>query len=106
MTSLWGKPATTASNAIGDLTKDIQLASPPEDSISALSWSPVANHLAVSSWDDKVRIYDVTSTLTGNGVAAMDFANPVLACDWSKVCHSFSVLRSLTSLFTRMDRKW
>lgn len=86
MASLFGKPAATGSGVIGDLAKDVQLASPPEDSISALSWSPVANHLAVSSWDNKVRIYDVTSTPTGNGVAAMDFASPVLACDWSKVC--------------------
>ena len=85
MSSLFGKPAVQASNVIGDLGKDVQLASPPEDSISALSWSPVANHLAVSSWDDKLRIYDVTSTPTGNGVAAIDFGGPVLTCDWAKV---------------------
>jgi mRNA export factor len=86
MASLFGKPTAPASAVVGDLAKDVQLASPPEDSISCLSWSPVANHLAVSSWDNKVRIYDVTGTPTGNGVAAIDFANPVLACDWSKVC--------------------
>lgn len=89
MSTLFGKPATPASGVTGDLANDVQLASPPEDSISALSWSPVANHLAVSSWDDKVRIYDVTNAKTGNGVAAIDFGGPVLSCDWAKVCSLF-----------------
>jgi mRNA export factor len=87
MSTLFGKPAATAASVAGDLSKDVQLASPPEDSISALSWSPVANHLAVSSWDDKVRIYDVTNSPTGNGVAVIDFGGPPLDCDWSKVCY-------------------
>jgi mRNA export factor len=85
MASLFGKPAAQTSSVVGDLATDVQLSSPPEDSISCLSWSPVANHLAVSSWDDKVRIYDVTNTPTGNGVAAIDFSGPVLSCDWAKV---------------------
>ncbi|RDW75973.1 putative nuclear pore complex protein SonA [Coleophoma crateriformis] len=65
-------------------TADITLASPPDDSISALAWSPVANHLAVASWDSKVRIYDVTQHTTGVGVALFDFEGPVLDCHWTK----------------------
>jgi mRNA export factor len=76
-------PATGAAS-LGDLSKDIQFSSPPEDSISALSWSPAANHLAVASWDNKVRIYDVTRNPSGEGRAAIDFGGPALSCDWSK----------------------
>ncbi|KUJ24380.1 WD40 repeat-like protein [Mollisia scopiformis] len=70
----------TTSN-LGDLSKDTKLASPPEDSTSALSWSPVADYLAVASWDSKVRIYDVSK---GQGVTAIDLNGPALSCDWSK----------------------
>jgi WD40 repeat protein len=34
--------------------KDIEVAQPPSDSISALSFSPQAEFLAVSSWDNNV----------------------------------------------------
>ena len=70
---------------LGTLDNDIQLASPPDDSISSLAWSPVANYLAAASWDSKVRIYDITSSNTGVGVAAIDFGGPVLSCHWSRV---------------------
>jgi mRNA export factor len=87
MSSLFGKPAQPpTTNLTGDLSKDVQLASGQDDSISALAWSPKANYLAVSSWDSKVRIYDVTQNPQGAGVAAIDFAGPVLTCDWSQVC--------------------
>lgn len=70
---------------LGDLRNDRQLVSPPDDSISSLSWSPVENYLAVASWDSKVRIYDVTKSQTGVGAAAFDFDGPVLSCHWSGV---------------------
>jgi mRNA export factor len=70
---------------LGALNNDTQLAAPPDDSISSLAWSPAANYLAVGSWDNKVRIYDVTSRTTGVGVAAIDFGGPVLSCHWSRV---------------------
>ena len=76
----------TGATVASDLSKDATLSSPPEDSISSLSWSPAANHLAVGSWDNKVRIYDVTQDSTGIGVSAIGFERPVLTCDWSSVC--------------------
>ena len=42
---------TAATNTTGDISKDVALNSPPEDSISDLAFSPVSNHLA----------YDVSS---------------------------------------------
>jgi mRNA export factor len=86
----YSRQQPASASVTGDLSKDVQLNSPPDDSISWLSWSPVANHLAVSSWDSKVRIYDVTQNPQGNGVAAFEFAGPVLGCDWSKVCLNLS----------------
>ncbi|RFU32726.1 hypothetical protein B7463_g3593, partial [Scytalidium lignicola] len=65
-------------------TKDIELANMPEDSISALSWSPQANHLAVSSWDSKVYIYDTNAAKSGIRKAFITFDGPVLDCHWSK----------------------
>lgn len=64
---------------------DIQLADGPDDSISALAFSPVTNHLAVTSWDSKLRLYDLTQSPTGQGKALVNFDAPVLDCHWSKV---------------------
>lgn len=35
--------------------KDIEVADPPTDSISAVAFSPTADYLAVGSWDNNVR---------------------------------------------------
>ncbi|CAG8949817.1 hypothetical protein HYFRA_00004141 [Hymenoscyphus fraxineus] len=83
MSGLFGSSsAATTANSLGDLTKDIALNSPPEDSIADLSFSPVSNHLAVASWDNKVRIYEINAQ-GGEGKAAFDHQGPVLSCHWS-----------------------
>lgn len=95
MSTTFGRPtnkstSTNATTAVdGEVANDIQLATPPEDSISYLSWSPAANHLAVASWDNKVRIYDVSHKSSGEGRALIHFDAPVLSCTWSKVCRVF-----------------
>ena len=102
MSSLFGRssPAsntTLSRNAVspsGELSKDITLVSPPDDSISDLAWSPKADFLAVASWDSKVRIYDVTHKPAGEGVAVINFDGPVLGCAWSKVWRTSCPLRS------------
>ncbi|KAI1310967.1 WD40-repeat-containing domain protein [Xylaria venustula] len=65
----------------GSLTNDIALPSDNNDTIQSLSWSRVANHLAVASWDGRVRIYDAASK---RGVAALTAEAPVFSCDWCK----------------------
>lgn len=80
-----GSPSITAKKLGGDRSSDIQLAFPPNDAVSSLVWSPVANHLAVASWDNKVRVYDVPENSVGTGLAVMEFRGPVLSCDWSQV---------------------
>lgn len=69
----------------GEYSKDFELLSPPEDSISALSWSPAANFLAASSCDTLVHIYDVTKSTTGMLETAFGLDGTVLSCDWSQV---------------------
>jgi WD40 repeat protein len=85
--SMFQSRQTTTATNLGDLSKDIKLASPPEDSTSALSWSPKNNYLAVASWDSKVRIYDVTAGDTGQGLTLIDLKGPALTCAWSPVCN-------------------
>src|SRR5438034_9253103 len=88
--SLFGSVVTTSSTAAsntatGDLSKDVALTSPPEDSISDLAFSPVSDYLAVSSWDKKVRIYEINEQGMSEGKAIFEHEAPVLNCCWSPV---------------------
>ncbi|KAH8685978.1 WD40-repeat-containing domain protein [Tricladium varicosporioides] len=84
MAGLFGAATTTSqANTLGDLSKDVALTSPPSDSISDLRFSPQSEHLAVASWDNKVRIYEITSNGGSEGKAMFDHEGPVLSCDWS-----------------------
>lgn len=87
MSTLFGSTATAtqANNTIGDLSKDVQLTNPPEDSISDLAFSTKSQHLAVASWDKKVRIYEITATGATEGKAYFETDAPVLSCHWSSV---------------------
>lgn len=67
---------------------DIELADGPSDTVAALAFSPAANHLAVASWDSKLRIYDLTQSHTGQGKALISFDGPVLDCQWLKDGHN------------------
>lgn len=77
--------ATAAAQAQGDTSGDIALSSPPEDSISDISFSPTAELLAVSSWDKKVRIYEISENGTSAGKAMYEHEAPVLSVVWNKV---------------------
>lgn len=77
--------ATTQPNTTGDISKDVALNSPPEDSVSDLAFSPVSNHLAVASWDKKVRIYEINDQGQSEGKAFFEHEAPVLNCCWSPV---------------------
>ncbi|KAK4143824.1 WD40-repeat-containing domain protein, partial [Dichotomopilus funicola] len=58
----------------------------PKDTISALRWSPTADHLAASSWDGQAYIYDVTNsacTASIKALTSIPVGTPVLDCDFS-----------------------
>lgn len=80
-------PSAAAANANnqGDLSKDIELTAPPEDSVSDISFSSQSEHLAVASWDKKVRIYEISATGSSVGKAVYEHEGPVLSVVWSKV---------------------
>ncbi|KAL8873525.1 MAG: hypothetical protein Q9174_001031 [Haloplaca sp. 1 TL-2023] len=85
MSGLFGQPASTASsNTTGDISKDVALTAPPEDGISDLKFSPQSEHLAVASWDKKVRIYEINAQGGSEGKALFEHEQPVLTCCWSK----------------------
>ncbi|KAK5012797.1 RNA export factor gle2 [Cryomyces antarcticus] len=85
MSTLFGSGASSTANSTqGDISKDVQVKDPPEDSISDLAFSPVSDHLAVASWDKKVRIYEIDQQGNSQGKALFDHEGPVLSCCWSK----------------------
>lgn len=89
--SHFASPNTQSSSTVaGDVSKDVQLSEPPADSISALSWSNSQDLLAVTSWDNKLRVYQVSEGvgMSGNPRAMIDFESPVLSCHWSPVSHN------------------
>jgi mRNA export factor len=89
MAGLFGSTAAAASNTIGDLKQDVELGTPPEDSISDLAFNPnptdQKDFLAVSSWDKKVRVYEILSNGQGQPKLHMDHDGPVFSCDFFKV---------------------
>ncbi|KDQ13524.1 hypothetical protein BOTBODRAFT_111302 [Botryobasidium botryosum FD-172 SS1] len=76
-----GKAAFTG--ATGD-TQDVELKDPPTDSVTALAFSPTADLLAVGSWDNNVRIYEIGSGSQSQGKAMYSHEGPVFDLCWSK----------------------
>lgn len=90
MSGIFGSAAASSTNTsqtLGDLSKDIALSNPPEDGVSDLAFSPAAGNtdfLAVSSWDKKVRIYEIAANGQSEGRHAYEHGAPVLSCDFAK----------------------
>ena len=76
--------ASSSDSNTGDLSKDIAVSNPPEDSISHIRFSPATEHLAVASWDKKVRIYEVGQNGNTEGKALFEHDGPALSCCWSQ----------------------
>ncbi|GAB7348282.1 hypothetical protein MBLNU459_g6263t1 [Dothideomycetes sp. NU459] len=87
VSGLFGSAATSASSSAsatqGDISKDVVVSSPPDDSVSDLRFSPQAELLAVASWDKKVRIYEINNEGQSVGKSYFDHEGPVLSCCWS-----------------------
>lgn len=102
MSNLFGASTTAtaaANNTQGEIKNDIALNSPPEDGITDLAFSPQSDHLAVASWDKKVRIYEIANNGQSEGKALLEMGGPVLNTCWSPVSStptpSFELERSL-----------
>ncbi|KAK7454441.1 RNA export factor gle2 [Stygiomarasmius scandens] len=81
--SFFGAQSTTA-NTSGTADKDIEMADPPTDSVSSMSFSTQADYLAVGSWDNSVRIYEVGTGGQTQGKAMYQHQGPVLSVCWNK----------------------
>ncbi|KAJ8122525.1 hypothetical protein ONZ43_g1307 [Nemania bipapillata] len=87
MSGLFGTTASAApagTTTIGDLKNDVAISNPPEDTVSDLAFSPTADILAVSSWDNKVRIYQIASNGASEGKHIYEHDGPVMSVDFSK----------------------
>ncbi|PPR03085.1 hypothetical protein CVT24_012398 [Panaeolus cyanescens] len=73
-----------AANTSSAAEKDIEVVDPPSDSISSLSFSSQADYLAVGSWDNSVRIYEVGPNGQTQGKAMYQHQGPVLDVCWNK----------------------
>ncbi|KAI9756340.1 MAG: RNA export factor gle2 [Lichina confinis] len=74
----------SATSTVGDNSKDVAVTMPPDDSIQDICFSPQSEHLAVASWDKKVRIYEINSQGGSQGKAMFEHEGPVLDVHWSK----------------------
>ncbi|KAI0935053.1 hypothetical protein AcW1_009357 [Taiwanofungus camphoratus] len=70
------------------MAEQIELASPPFDSVSSVRFSPSnPSHLLVSSWDTTVRFYDIAAN---EQKSKYDHRAAVLACCFSDAAHAYS----------------
>ncbi|KAJ4480037.1 WD40-repeat-containing domain protein [Lentinula aciculospora] len=76
--------ASTATNTSATAEKDIEMSDPPTDSISSMSFSSQADYIAVGSWDNSVRIYEVLPGGQTVGKAMYQHEGPVLSVCWNK----------------------
>jgi len=68
--------ATTQQN------KDIEVQQPPSDTVSCLKFSPNANFLIASSWDNNVRCWEINANGSSVPKAQQSHTKPILSCCW------------------------
>jgi len=64
--------------------KDFEVSQPPSDTVSDIAFSPVADFMAISSWDNNTRIYEVQQNGQAIPKAMITHDGPALCCSWSK----------------------
>ncbi|CAG2255983.1 GLE2 [Mytilus edulis] len=83
-TSAFSTTASTNTNAM----KDVEVQSPPDDSVSCIKFSPTStgtsSFLIAGSWDNNVRCWEVTQQGQTIPKAQQTHTGPVLDCDWSE----------------------
>jgi mRNA export factor len=63
---------------------DFELTPGCTDGISDVSFSPAADYIAATSWDNQLRIWEVLPNNTTAAKAAVQHDAPALCCTWSK----------------------
>lgn len=72
----------TSAQGATNPNNDFQVANPPNDGISSLSWSPTANFLVSTSWDCEVYCYDVQANGQAVPKASIKHDKPALCSAW------------------------
>ncbi|KAG7089882.1 hypothetical protein E1B28_011517 [Marasmius oreades] len=81
--SFFGSTTSTTATT-SNAEKDIEISDPPTDSVSSMSFSSQADYLAVGSWDNSVRIYEIGAGGQSQGKAMYQHQGPVLSVCWNK----------------------
>lgn len=96
-TNTFGNSIFTSSNATNTVLsgygstpnpmKDIEFPQPPDDAISSLAFNPTITpnaFLAAGSWDNMIRVWEVTSSGGITAKACQSHTGPVLDVNWSE----------------------
>lgn len=89
--------------------KDIEVSAPPDDTVSAMEFSPLAlpqNFLLAGSWDSSVRLWEVEQSGKTVPKQMQTMGGAVLDVCWAEVSHcycrtSFNILKSKKSTYFR-----
>jgi mRNA export factor len=77
--STLGSTPASASGTLQDLQNDIVVNNVGEDSVSDIAFSPQAEYMAISNWDKKNRIFEITSNGQVEGRALYEHDGPILS---------------------------
>ncbi|KAI3835835.1 hypothetical protein MKW92_019700 [Papaver armeniacum] len=72
-------------NSNANPNKSYEVVQPPTDSISSLCFSPKANHLVATSWDNQVRCWEIQrsgTSISSVAKASISHEQPVLCSAW------------------------
>ena len=91
---------TTPSNVnAANPMNGIEVSGAPEDTVQDLKFSPVVQNspmfLAAGSWDNTVRIWQVSESGAVEAKAMQNVGAPVLSIDWTEVWFNFTWLKYL-----------
>ena len=67
---------------LANLNKDFEVSQPGDDTISSLCFSPKANFLIASSWDNNIRCWEIQQTGQSVAKAMQSHTKPILDSCW------------------------
>lgn len=88
--SAFGATQSTSTNPM----KDFEVASPPDDTVSAMEFSPATisqNFLIAISWDSSVRCWEVEPTGKTVPKSMKTMGGPVLDVCWADVSNNLQI---------------
>jgi len=75
--------AAAAKPAVLNPNNDVQISPPMQDGISSLAFSPVANILVATSWDNSAYAWEISQSGQANAKASTSHSAPILCSAWN-----------------------